>query len=251
MKKIKITGPIISNEDKEVYEYLGINATSPLDIEKALEEANGEDINILLNSGGGSVFDGVQIYNMLNTYEGNITIDIVGIAASIASVIAMSSKVRMSPSSLLMIHNVSIGGVQGDYNDMDKASEMLKTANKAIANSYRIKTGIEEKELLSLMNKETYMSADEALKKGFIDEIINDKDKILSDKKINLNNSINANILPVEVVQNLKNKVLNSSFQEKDNSDFFMQQNNFLSEKRYEIYQQNLNNKRGALNENE
>lgn len=223
MKRVQITGPIVDNDSYEVYQWLEMAATSPRSIENALNEANGEPVTIEINSGGGDVFAGNEIYYKLANYPGEITIDITGLAGSIASVIAMAGKVRMVPSGMIMIHNVS-GGAYGDHNDMKHQAEVLKSANKAIANSYRVKTNMSEQELLDLMEKETWLSAEEALKMGFIDEIINDNNKILSDKKINLTNAINVNILSNDVVRNLKNKLFNSS-NPKDNSDFLLHQN--------------------------
>lgn len=224
MKKIQITGTIVDNDSKDIYEWLGINATAPRDVEKILNEANGEDVTIEINSGGGDVFAGNEIYYKLANYQGNITIDITGLAGSIASVIAMAGKVRMVPSGMIMIHNVS-SGASGDYRDMQHQADVLKSANKAIANSYRVKTGMSSKDLLALMDKESWLSAEEALEKGFVDEIINDKNNVLSDKKINLSNNIGVNILSQEVIQNLKNKLFDSSIKEKDDSNFFMQKN--------------------------
>lgn len=229
MKKIQVIGTIVDNDSKDIYEWLGINATAPRDVEKALNEANGEDVTIEVNSGGGDVFAGNEIYYKLANYKGNITIDITGLAGSITSVIAMAGKTRIVPSGMIMIHNVS-SGASGDHREMDHQAEVLRSANKAIANSYRVKTGMEEKDLLALMDKETWLSSEQALEMGFVDEIINDKDNILSNKKINLSNSIGVNMLSQEVIKNLKNKLFNSSVNEKNNSDFFMSKNS-LEEK--------------------
>lgn len=231
MKKIQITGAIVDNSSKDIYEWLGMDATAPRDIENILNEANGEDVTVEINSGGGDVFAGNDIYYKLANYPGNITIDITGFAGSIASVIAMAGKARIVPSGMIMIHNVS-GGAYGDHNDMDHQAEVLRSANKAIANSYQVKTKMDQQALLDLMDQETWMSAEEALKLGFVDEIINDKDKTLSDKKVNLTNAINVNLLSNEVVQNLKNKLFDSSKQEKVNSNFLLQQNKLKAQLR-------------------
>lgn len=230
MKKIQIAGTIVNNESYPVYEYLGMTATSPGSIEKALNEANGEDITIEINSGGGDVFAGNEIYYKLSNYPGNVIIDITGLAGSIASVIAMAGKTRIIPSGMIMIHNVS-SGANGDYRDMEHQADVLKSANRAIANSYQVKTGMKQEELLSLMNKETWLSAEEAYKMGFVDEIINDDNKIISDKKINLTNSINANMLSDEVVQNLKNKLFDSGNPKQD-PEFFIHQNKLKAQLR-------------------
>lgn len=175
MADIKIKGTIISNSEQWIYEYFDIEFTSPKIVDAAIQKANGEDLNIYINSPGGSVFDGSEIYTTLKSYKGNVTVYIIGMAASIASVIAMAGKkILMSPTGSFMIHNVSVGNVSGDYRAMSHMADVLKTANISIVNAYRIKTGMSQDSLLSLMNKETWFSPQEALKNGFIDGILFD-----------------------------------------------------------------------------
>ncbi|PJH64112.1 peptidase, partial [Salmonella enterica subsp. enterica serovar Enteritidis] len=77
----------------------------------------------------------------------------------------------MSPTAHLMIHNVSTIGM-GDHNDFEKNVEVLSSHDKSIAKAYELKTDESKEELLNLMNKETWMDADEALNEGFVDEIM-------------------------------------------------------------------------------
>jgi ATP-dependent protease ClpP protease subunit len=163
LAKIKVAGIIIPNNYKWLYDWFEYDSTCPKDIETALEAANGEDIEVVINSGGGDVFAGSEIYTALKSYKGNVTIRIVSLAASAASVIAMAgNKILMSPTAQMMIHNVS-SSQAGDYRDMDHMSEVLKNANETIANAYRLKTGMEQKDLLKLMDKETWFTAQQAL----------------------------------------------------------------------------------------
>lgn len=172
--KLAIKGTIVANEDKWVYDFLGFEATAPSDVSAVLEEASGEDITMEISSPGGDVIAANEIYYAVATYDGNVTADITGWAASAASYIALAAnKVRMLPTAMYMIHNVS-GAARGDYHAMDKESKVLKNFNKAVSNAYRLKTGLSESELLSLMDKESWLSASEAKEKGFIDEIIGD-----------------------------------------------------------------------------
>jgi ATP-dependent protease ClpP protease subunit len=106
MSKIEVKGAIVSNEDKWIYDWFGIEAVSPKDINKALNEANGQDIEVDINSGGGDIFAGSEIYTSLRSYKGSILINIVGLAASAASVIAMAGKSQITPTGIFMIHNV-------------------------------------------------------------------------------------------------------------------------------------------------
>lgn len=219
---IEVKGTIVSNEDGWIYDYFGIENTSPNKIAKALKEANGEDITIQVNSGGGDVFAGNEIYYLINGYKGRTTVDITGFAASIATVICCAGqRVRATPGAQYMIHNVS-ASAHGDYNVMDHTSEILQNANRAISNIYRIKTGISETDLLALMNEETWMDATRAREYGFVDEIIGDNG-LFNSKPLTIHNSV-AKILSDEV----KNKI-RASFKCPDSpmtdSDILMEKN--------------------------
>ncbi|RXI57249.1 Clp protease ClpP [Clostridium tetani] len=199
MAKINVKGSIVNNEDKFIYDWFDIEATSPKDIEDAIEKANGEDLEIYVNSGGGSVFAGSEIYTSLKDYKGNSIVKIVGIAGSAASVIAMAGKkIIMSPTAQIMVHNVSCRSA-GDYRDMQHKAEILENASKAIANAYMLKTGLKQEELLNLMDKETWLNAQQAKEYNFIDEIMFDEGNKLT-------NSINNSpVLPHEVINKVRN----------------------------------------------
>lgn len=106
MKVIDVKGEIINSRNQWIYDWLGIEATSPKKISDALREAGGEDVEIHINSPGGDVFAGSEIYTALRAYSGKVKIKIVGIAASAASVIAQAGKSEISPTGMFMIHNV-------------------------------------------------------------------------------------------------------------------------------------------------
>lgn len=225
MITIPIKGTIVSNDDKWIYDWFDIESVSPKDVSKTLQEANGQDVTIEINSGGGDVFAGNEIYYYLSQYKGNITTDIVGMAGSAASLPAMIGKSRIVPSGMLMIHNVS-SGASGDYRAMDKQSEILKTANNAISNSYRVKTGMSQKDLLALMDNETWMDAEKAVKYGFIDSIINDTSGVITNKApVNLYNACFANVLSREVIAKMRNQFKNPNSDNLKNadSDFLIQ----------------------------
>ena len=172
--QLKVNGDIISNGDKWVYDFYEIDSTCPNDILDQLPK-DGSDVEITINSGGGLVTSGNEIYTALKSYDGHVTVNIIN-AGSAASIIAMSGdKVRISPVGQIMIHNVSMGAI-GDYHDMDKASEILQKANEALANAYRLKTGMSKAVLLEKMDKETWLNAEEAKEYGFADEIMFDDD---------------------------------------------------------------------------
>lgn len=217
MKKVNIKGPIVSNDEQWIYEWFGIESTSPNSVNKEIEEANGDDLEVEINSGGGSVFAGSEIYTALKSYPGNVVVKIVGLAASAASVIAMAGKkVLMSPTAQMMIHNVS-SRQHGDYRDMEHMAEILKNANQTIANAYRIKSGMDQNELLKLMDKETWLTAQQAQEYKLIDEVMFESNQLVA--------SYGSGLLPQSVIDKIRNTVEHPSRSLKENkTDFLLQQ---------------------------
>ena len=200
MPNIEIKGTIVSNDDGWIYDYFGIENTTPKKIRDALAETD-KPVTVEINSGGGDLFAGNEIYYMLHERD-SVTVDIVGMAASAATIIACGGKtVRAVPGLQYMIHNVSCGAY-GDYNEMDKTSEILQNANVSVSNIYQLKTGMSEKELLKLMNEESWFDAKRAKELGFIDEIIGEN------KKRTLNNAF-CQILSDEVKERIRSTVSN------------------------------------------
>lgn len=200
MPNIEVKGTICSNDDGWIYDFFGIENTTPQKIREALAESD-KPVTVEINSGGGDLFAGNEIYYMLHE-RGNVTVDIVGMAASAATIIACGGQtVRAIPGLQYMIHNVSCGAY-GDYNEMDKTSEILQNANVSVSNIYQLRTGLSEKELLKLMNEETWMDAKRAKELGFIDEIIGEN------KKRTLNNAF-CQILSDEVKDRIRATVSN------------------------------------------
>lgn len=168
---IKINGPIISSDDKWIYDYFEREATCPRDVVDVLP-SDGSAIEVNINSGGGLVDSGNEIYTALKAYPGQVIVNVTGMAASAASIIAMAGDtVKISPVAQIMIHNVQ-NGIIGDYRDMSKNSDLLQQANDALANAYVLKTGLSKEEVLTKMNEETYLNADQAVALGFADEIL-------------------------------------------------------------------------------
>lgn len=169
VKRIHINGPIVSDGDRWFYERFDMPATAPKDI--VLPDTN-EPIEVIINSGGGDVYAGSEIYTRLRDYAGDVTVKVVGIAASAASVIAMAGDVvEISPTAQIMIHNVSTV-VAGDHRDMLREAGVLEGFNQSIANSYVYKTGMEMSDLLDLMAKETWFTAQQAVEHGFADKVM-------------------------------------------------------------------------------
>ncbi|MFS6347670.1 Clp protease ClpP [Streptococcus agalactiae] len=171
-KRINLKGPLIANNSQEVYDYYGMEAVSAKSIIDKFPEDN-SDIILEVNSNGGLVTVGSEIYTALRSYKGKVTAEITGMAASAASVAVMGAdKVVMSPTAQMMVHKALFNWVSGNSDDLDKASSALKSSDKAIVNAYVAKTGKSEDEIMQLMRNETFMSAQDAVESGFADEVM-------------------------------------------------------------------------------
>ncbi|PTG98994.1 head maturation protease, ClpP-related [Staphylococcus chromogenes] len=151
--------------------------TSAPSFKDALKELKDvKQITVNINSGGGDVFSGVAIHNMLKSHKAHVTVKIDGLAASIASVIAMAGdKVIIPRNAMLMIHNAWTFAV-GNASDLRKQAEDLEKINSVVINSYLDKNPeIDEDKLRSLMDEETWLTAQEAKDFGLVDEIAEPK----------------------------------------------------------------------------
>lgn len=210
--RIDVKGQIVESGNDWVYDWLGIENTSPKRILRALQEAGGEDIEIHINSPGGSVTAGSEIYTELRNYPGKKLIRITGIAASAASVIAQAGESEISPTGMFMIHNVQTS-VSGDYRDMDNTGNALRAANQSIMNAYTDKTGMDTGTLQDLMDRETYLSAQQAVEYGFVDRIMFSKDDAIPMK-----NGLSG--IPDETIEKIRNIIKAPG---PDAPDFFRQ----------------------------
>lgn len=140
-------------------------------VREELENAQGKPLDIIINSPGGEVFAGAAIYNALARYSGRKTVRVDGVAASMASVIAMvGDEIIMSPGSTMMIHRPMVGAY-GNVNDLNKAIEMLEALEETVLPIYMDKTGLSKDEVMELLDKETWMSADKTVELGFADRV--------------------------------------------------------------------------------
>ena len=177
MAVINIHGDIISNDDKWIYDWFEMDATCPKDVKDVLDTAaDGDEIEVLVNSGGGSVMAGQEIYSALRGKD-KVTIKIQSLAGSAAGVVAMAGRCLISPVAMIMIHNVSMHGASGDYHDMQKNAEILKQMNAAMAAAYTEKSGRSQEEILRLMDRETWLTANQCLEYGFVDGIMTEQQR--------------------------------------------------------------------------
>ena len=197
-KTIDIKGPIVTNDDKWIYDWFGVDSCCPADIRSQLDEVADEGVQVVINSSGGDIFAASEIYDMLA--ESKATIKVI-FAASAASYIACACTSEIVPTGMLMIHNVS-SYAAGDYNDMAHESGVLLKASKAVATAYRLKTGMSEDELIGLMDKETWLTADEAVEKGFIEKVAEYAEK---PKEVKLAASLGG-LIPDTIIKQMRDE---------------------------------------------
>ncbi|WP_302806753.1 head maturation protease, ClpP-related [Cloacibacillus porcorum] len=131
-----------------------------------------KNIQVRINSYGGHVSAGTAIYSLLKQHPANVTVVVDGFALSAASVIAMAGdKVVMPSNAMMMIHNPS-SGVRGDAHEMRKVAGILDKIREGMLSVYMQKTGLPKDKLITLLDEETWMTAEEAKERGFADEVI-------------------------------------------------------------------------------
>lgn len=194
-KRIKMKGPLISNNEYEAYEFFGLEAVSAKSITDQFPKDINEDITLEVNSNGGLVTVGSEIYTALKNYEGHVTVEVTGMAASAASVAIMGADtVKMSPTAQIMIHKALLTRASGNSDDLEKAVNALKSSDQSIINAYVSKTGLSEEEIFEMMKNETFMSANEAIEKGFADELMT------FEKDLGAVASLESGLLPQAVI---------------------------------------------------
>ena len=204
-KTIDIKGTVVDDETAAFYSFFGIPSASPSAVSQILNDGvDDDDVEVNVASNGGDVFSASEIYTMLRQSKANVTVNIQGLAASAASVIAMAgNKVNISPTAQLMIHQAaSYGG--GNKDDLAHEIDVLDGIDKSIASAYESKTGMPQGDLLNMMAQETWIGAQEAVDKGFADEIM-----FVDEKQAAFSNAT-ANIVPKSAVNKLLN-LLNKS----------------------------------------
>ena len=177
MVTVPVKGIIVPNNLVDIYSFIGYEVASPNQLNEALSNANGQDITLEINSPGGYIDAGSEMYTALKKYPGNVTAQVVGQACSAASWIALAAdKVEMSPTAQMMIHRVS-GGVEGNVDDFASAMKSLDSMDQAYVDLYSKRTGLDKQEVYRMMCETTWMNAKQAVDKGFADSIMFENDQ--------------------------------------------------------------------------
>lgn len=135
----------------------------------ALRAVGKKPVTVNVNSPGGDMFEGLAIYNLLREHPDQVTVRVMGLAASAASIIAMAGdRIEMGLGSMLMIHN-SWGLVMGNQNDMREAADTFAEFDAAMADIYAARTGGSVDDIAAMMDAETWLRAERAIEAGFAD----------------------------------------------------------------------------------
>lgn len=140
----------------------------------ALRNIGDRDVTVTINSPGGDFFEGLAIYNMLVEHKGAVTVKVVGLAASAASVIAMAGDhIQIARAAFLMIHNTWVLAA-GDRHAFRDVADWLEPFDAAAVDVYHARTGIAAPELAAMLDRETWISGKDAVERGFADGLLSD-----------------------------------------------------------------------------
>lgn len=141
-------------------------------VASALRNMGKGPVTVNVNSPGGDMFEGLAIYNLLREHSGEVTVKVLGLAASAASVIAMAGDtVQIARAGFLMIHNAWVMAI-GNRHDLEEVAATLKPFDDAMASIYSARTGQEQKAMAKLMDAETWIGGEAAVDDGFADELL-------------------------------------------------------------------------------
>lgn len=155
----------------EIFDVIGLEVT-PTRFASELRAIGNRPVRVQINSPGGDFFDGVAIYNLLRQHQQPVTVQVLGVAASAASIIAMAGeRVEMARNAQLMIHRVWSVAV-GNSADMRAAAEILDRLDASLAETYAMRTGLKVDRIAAMMSVESWLSAEVAMTFGFADALL-------------------------------------------------------------------------------
>jgi ATP-dependent protease ClpP protease subunit len=152
-----------------IYDEIGFGGVTAKNFVADLRKLKDQHIHLRINSVGGSVIEGAAIYNALRRHKGGLTVHVDGLAASMASVIAMAgTRIEMPRNAFMMIHNPS-GFAVGDSADMRQLADLLDKIKGSLLAAYRERTKKSDEDLTAMMDAETWLTGEEAVEHGFAD----------------------------------------------------------------------------------
>ena len=206
-----------SATDVYIFDEIGMWGVTAQNFISDIKDLKDTPINLRINSLGGDVFDGLAIYNIIKKRTAKTTVYIEGIAASIATIIALGAdEVVMSENSLFMIHNAS-GGAMGESKDLQKTADVLNKITRQLAEVYEAKTGLSQTAIQDMMDAETWLNAQEALDLGFIDTI-SDAIKVAAKYDVSKFKNITQEEIKNKLSININNKKMTNELKDWFNS---------------------------------
>lgn len=173
--RVKLCGDVVSDNTAGIYRFFGYSVCCPTDIRSAIEACpQDEDLVLEVNSQGGSVYAGFEMYSLLRAHKGRTVAEVQSIAASAMSVIvAACDSVLMSPVAQIMVHRASVYA-NGNSRVMKQTAQMLDTIDESILTAYQEKTGAksDREKLARMMRNETFLTAQEAIDCGLADGLL-------------------------------------------------------------------------------
>ena len=203
--------------DIYIFDEIGTYGVTAQDFISEIKGLKDMPINLRINSLGGDVFDGMAMYNVIKRRESKTTVYIEGIAASIATIIALGAdEVIMAENSLFMIHN-AWGGTSGEAKDMRKTAETLDKITSELTDIYVKKTGLSYDTLAQMMDEESWLNAEEAFRLGFIDTI-SDSIKVAAKYDVSKFKNITQEEIKNKLSININNKKMTNELKDWFNS---------------------------------
>nr|WP_278520065.1 head maturation protease, ClpP-related [Brucella anthropi] len=148
------------------------NGVTSKRVSAALRAIGKKDVTVSINSPGGDYFEGLAIYNLLRDHPAKVTVKIVGIAASAASVIAMAAdEVQIARAGFIMIHNTWVVGA-GDRHALRDIADWLEPFDMTAIDIYAARTGLDEKDIAGMLDRETWIGGADAVDRGFADSLL-------------------------------------------------------------------------------
>lgn len=172
------SGNVISILDVIGFDWWTGEGVTSKTVASSLRALGDQDVTVLINSPGGDYFEGLAIYNLLRDYKGKVTVKVLGIAASAASVIAMAGdEVFIARAGFLMIHNTWLS-TSGDRHQLRETADWLEPFDATAVDIYGSRSSLDAAEIAAMLDKETWIGGTEAVAKGFADDLLNGDETI-------------------------------------------------------------------------
>lgn len=183
------------------------------EIKNQLKSIGKNPVTVNINSPGGSLFEGVAIYNAFRSHESDVTMNVIGIAASAAALIVMAgTEIKIAPMASMMIHNTQIAAF-GDRNFLQNRVNLMSKFDQSLVDMFAKRTNNKNSDVTRMMDLETWFVGDGAVEKGFADSML-DPDQTKEDSNAKTENSANwrkldARLASIGMSRKNRRKVIN------------------------------------------